>query len=153
MKFKLASNKPDLASAIFGVEGKIHQEFNTMRNAEKVAAPITSERDNALIKEERKQVLDVFSAKQLKKYGVVIDEGKWSTVKDDVLRYALEQRYELDARYRKIIEKVKSLGLYLLYYTGASSGSELGGKRKADKTIDGENKVGKMMMEIAGFRI
>jgi hypothetical protein len=152
MKFKLASNKPELAPAIFGVEGKIHQEFNTMRNAEKVAAPITSDRDNTLVKEERKQVLDVFSVKQIKKYGVVINEGKWSTIKDDVLHYALEQRYELDARYRKIVEKVKSMGLYLIYYTGASSSSELGAKRKADKTIDGENKIGKMMMEIAGFR-
>jgi hypothetical protein len=153
MKIKLASNKPELASAIFGVEGIIHQEFNTTRNTEKVKAPITAERDIALVKEERKQILDVFSSKKIKQYKLVIDEGKWSTVKDDVLRYALQYRYDHDAEYHQIIEKAKSLGLHLLYYTGAGSGSELGGKRKADKTIDGENKVGKIMMQIAGFRM
>jgi predicted NAD-dependent protein-ADP-ribosyltransferase YbiA (DUF1768 family) len=84
---------------------------------------------------------------------VKFDEGKWTTVKDKVLFEGLKQRYDLDARFRRIVEKAKGLGLYMLYYTGTSSGSELGGKRKADKTIDGENKVGKMIMELAGYRV
>jgi predicted NAD-dependent protein-ADP-ribosyltransferase YbiA (DUF1768 family) len=155
MKFKLASNKPDLGQNLFSQAGSIHQEFLRKRITETMngTRALTEAREQALVKEERKQVVDVFTAKEIKKYSVTFDEGKWATVKDEALEYALQERYELDARYRTIIEKIKELGLYLLYDIGTASGSELGGKRRADKTIDGENKVGKIMMKLAGFRI
>ena len=49
------------------------------------------------------------------------------------------------------MEAAKAKGLYLLYYTGVGSGSDLGGKRIASGTIDGENKVGKILMKLAKF--
>jgi predicted NAD-dependent protein-ADP-ribosyltransferase YbiA (DUF1768 family) len=154
MKFKLASNTPDLASTILSQAGTIHQEFQRKLNSyEVLKRKITPQEAHEMVKEERKLVLDLFTPKQLKPYGVKFDEGKWTTVKDKVLFEGLKQRYDLDARFRRIEEKAKGLGLYMLYYTGTSSGSELGGKRKADKTIDGENKVGKMIMELAGYRV
>ncbi len=155
MKFKLASNKPDLAKTLFSQAGTIHQEFQRTRITETMngTRALSEERELALVKEERKKVLNVFTQKEIKAFGVVFDEGKWMTERDKVLEYALQQRYELDARYRKIIEKVKELGLYLLYDTGTVFGAELGGKRKSDKTIDGENKVGKIMMKLAGYRV
>ena len=40
----------------------------------------------------------------------------------------------------------------MLYYTGSASGSELGGKRRSeDGVIDGANKVGKIIMQLANF--
>ena len=39
------------------------------------------------------------------------------------------------------MDAAKAKGLVLLYYTGPGSGSELGGKRAADGTIDGDNKI------------
>jgi predicted NAD-dependent protein-ADP-ribosyltransferase YbiA (DUF1768 family) len=154
MKFKLASNKPDLAKTLFSQAGSIHQEFQRTRITETMngTRALSEERELVLVKEERKKVLNVFTQKETKAFGVIFNEGQWVTERDNVLEYALQQRYELDARYRKIIEKVKELGLYLLYDTGTVFGAELGGKRKSDKTIDGENKVGKIIMKLAGYR-
>ena len=81
------------------------------------------------------------------------NEGAWFAQKDKVLTEGLRQRWEKDARLRKIVEAVKAKGLILLYYTGPGSGSDLGGKRAADETIDGENKVGRILMQLAGFRL
>ena len=41
-------------------------------------------------------------------------------------------------------------GKILLYYTGTSPSSELGGYRGADEKIHGENKIGRFIMELAG---
>ena len=56
----------------------------------------------------------------------------------------------------EVIESLKALpaakqqGKTLLFYTGSAS-SEYGGKRTQDGTLEGENKLGKAIMEIAGF--
>jgi hypothetical protein len=58
---------------------------------------------------------------------------------------------ERDAELRKILTAAKAKNIYLLYYTGPQSGSELGGKRLANKTIDGQNKVGVGLMQLFGY--
>ena len=91
--------------------------------------------------------------KGLAKYKIIIDSGKWTTIKEKYLRIALTQRWERDARFRKIVEAARDKGKYLLYYLGTASGSEMGGvRRTSDGRIDGENKVGRMIMELAHFR-
>jgi hypothetical protein len=49
------------------------------------------------------------------------------------------------------ISYIRNKGKLLLYYTGDRPGSELGGYLTKFKLIDGENKVGIMLMKIAGF--
>jgi hypothetical protein len=68
----------------------------------------------------------------------------------DALRY----RWEKDQRFHNGVEAARNAGKYLLYTTKiASVASELGGTRSlASSQIEGENKVGRFMMEIAGFR-
>ena len=88
----------------------------------------------------------------MKRRKAILDDGKWLTMKDKVLEDGIRQRWERDALFRKVVEAVRRKGLYILYDTGTMSGSELGGKRKADGTIDGENKVGKIIMTLAKFR-
>lgn len=156
MKYKMATNKPELAAQIFGREGEIHQEALRQRATESAqgARALTAEREHELLKTERKKVLEEsdIGAKGMKKYRAAFDEGKWFSVKDGVLREALRQRWEGDERLRRIITAVKAKGLVLLYYTGPGSGSDLGGKRTAEGYIDGENKVGRILMELAGWR-
>jgi len=62
----------------------------------------------------------------------------------------VRQRYSKDARYRKILDAAKQQGKTLLFYTG-SANSEYGGKQTKDKYLEGENKLGRAMMKIAGF--
>ena len=155
MKYKLASNNPDLGAKLFGRGGTIHQQFQVIRATESAdgARALTAQRDQDLIKEERKKVQDESSPAAFKKYRTVFDEKQWFTVKDMVLKKALEYRWEHDARLRKIIEAAKTKGLYLLYYTGPGSGSDLGGKRTTTGAIDGENKVGEILMRLAKYSL
>ena len=69
---------------------------------------------------------------------------------DGLLREALRQRFEKDARFRKIVDAAKAQKKYLLFYTGSAL-SEMGGKRTKDGAIEGENKVGKFLMELADY--
>jgi predicted NAD-dependent protein-ADP-ribosyltransferase YbiA (DUF1768 family) len=155
MKYKLATNKPELGPKLFGREGEVHQSSLRERATESAqgARALTAEKEHEFLKAERKKVIDESDVtKGMKKYRAVFDEGKWFAVKDGVLRDALKQRWDTDARLRRIVEAVKAKGLLLLYYTGTGSGSDLGGKRTAEGYIDGENKVGKILMELAGWR-
>jgi predicted NAD-dependent protein-ADP-ribosyltransferase YbiA (DUF1768 family) len=79
-----------------------------------------------------------------------IDEAKFTATKNKVIRDALRIRLEKDARFRKIVDAVRSQGKILLYYTGTSAASELGGYRGADEKLYGENKIGRFIMELAG---
>ena len=154
MKYKIGTNKPDLSSKIFSVGGTIHEESLRIRAEESAqgARALTAERDYELQKDERKKVIDESSTLSMKKYRATFDEGAWFARKDAILTDGLRQRWERDARLRKIVEAVKQKGMILLYYTGPAAGSNLGGTRRPDKTIDGENKVGRILMELAGFR-
>ncbi len=153
MKYKLATNKPELAVLQMSQEGKIHQDFLAQRLAETAAGSraLTSARDKELLKEEAESVKLKSRPQAMASFGAMYDDSKWVAAKDDVLRRALEWRWTHDRRTRRILEAARDANKYLLYYTTAS-GSELGGKRRAeDGTIDGSNKVGKIYMELAGF--
>lgn len=154
MKYKVATNKPELSTNIFSVTGTIHEESLRNRAVESAqgARALSAERDYELMKDERKKVIDESSPLFMKKYRATFDEGAWFAQKDAILAEGLRQRWERDARLRRIVEAVKAKGMILLYYTGPGSGSNLGGTRRPNETIDGENKVGRILMELAGFR-
>jgi predicted NAD-dependent protein-ADP-ribosyltransferase YbiA (DUF1768 family) len=154
MKYKVATNKPELSTNIFSVTGTIHEESLRNRAVESAqgARALSAERDYELLKDERKKVIDESSPLFMKKYRATFDEGAWFAQKDAILAEGLRQRWERDARLRRIVEAVKAKGMVLLYYTGPGSGSNLGGTRRPNETIDGENKVGRILMELAGFR-
>jgi predicted NAD-dependent protein-ADP-ribosyltransferase YbiA (DUF1768 family) len=154
MKYKRASNKPTLATELFSTGGTIHQEF--LRREQTLSAggarALTADQKQELIKGERKMVLEAGEPAAFGKYRATFDKGAWETIKDEVLSTGVTYRWENDARLRKIVEAAKAKGLYLLYYTGPGAGSELGGKRTGDGALDGENKVGNLLMKLAGYR-
>lgn len=154
MKYKLASNKPELAITLMSQEGKVHQKFIAQRLAETGAGSrvLTADRDAELLKAEAEDARFESRPQAMVKYGALFDETKWASVKDRVLTEALQYRWTHDKRLRKIIEAARTQNKYLLYYTGTVSGSELGGKRRSsDGRIDGANKVGKIYMQLANF--
>ena len=152
MKLKYASTKPELAISLMSKSGKIHQDYAMKRRTESVKSE--SPRDFELLAEEavevRKKMLKTF----LNQYRTTFDEQKWIPMKDKVLMDALHYRWEKDQRFHNGVEAARNAGKYLLYTTKiASVASELGGTRSlASSQIEGENKVGRFMMEIAGFR-
>jgi len=154
MRYKVATDKQGLAQAIFGTQGTIHQKFLRQRAAEigvgAGAKPLTEDRDAKLLSDEMKEVHDEMRGVAMKKWKAKFDEAKWSGVKEDLLKEAIRQRWEKDARFRKVLDSAKQQGKTLLFYTGSAS-SEYGGKRTQEGYLEGENKLGKAMMEIAGF--
>ncbi len=153
MKFKLASNKPELAVSLFGREGEIHQKYIRERLAQTVGKDaLNYDKDILLLKAEMKEIQD-YSTKSVlntKRYNVVFDDAQWAAVKPNVIREGLRQRLERDAKFREIVMKAREKGIYLLNRV-ESAGSELGGKVKATGAIDGQNKIGVILMDLAGF--
>jgi len=154
MKYKVASDKPNLAQSLFGPDGTIHQKFLRQKQAEvgvgAGAKPLTEAREAALLMEEIKEVHQESRLAAMKKWKAKFDDGKWTAVKDELLENAVEQRFKKDARFHTIVEAAKQQGKYLLFFTGSAL-SEYGGKRTKEGYLEGENKVGKAMMKVAGF--
>jgi hypothetical protein len=131
--------------------GKIHQDFAAKRRTEKVKQE--SPRDFELLAEEGAEVRKKMTKTYLNQFRTTFDDVKWIPIKDKVLMDALKYRWEHDKRFRDTVEAARNAGKYLLFSTKiASSASELGGTRDMSSgKIMGENKVGRFIMEIAGF--
>jgi predicted NAD-dependent protein-ADP-ribosyltransferase YbiA (DUF1768 family) len=153
MTYKMATNNPNLAKVLFGRDGSIHQEYIRQRLAEtsEGTKKLSEDRDFELLEQENKDVKNALRPPTMKKYKVEFDGGKWATVKDEVLRTGVKYRWENDARLRKIVEAVRNQGKILLYYTPGASTSNVGGVRRDDGSIEGENKIGRILMELAKF--
>ena len=104
------------------------------------------------LEKEAKEIRSVLTKTSLNKYKIVAYEDKWDLMKDEELKKALEYRWKHDQRFHDTVEAARTARKYLLYSTKTAP-LELGGKRsiKTGK-IEGENKVGRMIMEIAEYQ-
>lgn len=153
MRAKRATNKPELAVSIFSREGTIHQRFlnDRLGITNGGTKQLSEEEDYELMKTELAAVKTAMGGLALKKNRAIVDEAKWATEKDKVLQEALSQRWKLDKRFHKIVETARNQGKYLLYYTPGAT-TNLGGKRDRNTgEIEGDNKVGKILMSLAGY--
>lgn len=149
MLMKEASNKPE-AAGDFTVKGGIHQKYVALAELDKAAGKLTEARRAELTAEENKDLNERAKKTYLKKAGIVIDDAAWVSIKDDALKHGLRVRYERDARFRTIVDGLAAQGK-MLVYEAESKSSDLGGICRADGSVEGENKYGKFLMELAGF--
>lgn len=153
MKLKLASNKPNLAKELMSTGGKVHQDYALKRRTESVKPE--SARDYELLAMEAVDVKKKMTKTYLNQYRVVFDDNKWIPIKDKVIMDALKYRWENDKRFRDTVEAARNMGKYLLYSIKGTTtnASELGGTRSLTSgLIEGDNKIGRFIMELAGFR-
>jgi hypothetical protein len=152
MMYKMATTIPQTGVSLFSRDGSIHQQFVGQRLTETDGGtkPLPEDRDYALLEDESKEVKAAMRAATVKKYKGAFDEAKWATVKDQVLRDGITQRWENDARLRRIVEAVRNQGKILLFYTPGAA-TNMGGIRRDDGTIEGDNKVGEILMSLAKF--
>lgn len=153
MKYKVATDKPQFAKSLFSYDGSIHYRYINKRMEEaRAGAKLSEDRDATLLKDETTDIRKELTPAGFKRNKATFNEVVWNEKQDELLRYALTYRYDKDVRFRKIVEAARSQGKILLYYTPSGAASELGGRRRAnDERIEGQNKIGKMIMEIAGF--
>ena len=143
MKFKYASSKPEIAKE-FSSEGRIHTEFKVKRMAERTTKGVLSkDRHYELLAEETARI-ETEGKSELRKNKTAFNESTWNTIKDKYLREAVQQRLRLDKWFCVIVTAVIEQNKYLLYVDKETS--ELGGVRKADKTIKGDNKYGRFIL-------
>jgi mRNA (guanine-N7-)-methyltransferase len=146
MKFKYASNKLDKVKE-FSNEGTIHQSFIRARLSERVSKGVLSDDVHYDLLDKELKTIEKESRTELRKANTGFNESKWATVKDDLLRSAIQQRLKDDKWFCIIVNAVIVQNKYLLYFDTETS--EMGGVRKADGTIKGENKYGKYILELA----
>ncbi len=160
MKYKYGAMKPDgskIADStyinLFSTEGKIHQDAKLRELRASAAGSVTLDEatKGKLMKEESDEIQKQLKASGFKKNKVIFNEANWAAKEDEVLREGVRQRWERDARFRRIVEKMRDKSKYLLYYTGAGGMSDYGGIRRMNKKIDGTNKLGKLIMEFAKY--
>jgi len=145
----------DLAVSLFSREGSIHQKFLQMRLMKKVERKqdqlVMDDSETERLLAETKSVKDALLKKSLIPFRITLNDAEWNLMKEGVLREALTYRWERDARFHAIVEAARTQGKYLLYSQPATNaGSEWGGQWKSGR-IQGENKVGHILMKIAGF--
>jgi hypothetical protein len=155
MEYKKATNKPGYAKTIFSNEGKIHREFL-----------VEGQRGKPLQERLLKVVTEIekeSAGRKIKIYQMTYSDATWLTLRDKYLKLAYEARYEKDAKLRMILEKLREMEKVLLYRPTPKLTTDLGGifvkvaaKNKKDKKklvkIQGENKLGKLLMTLAGFQ-
>ena len=153
MRYRFASNTPDIATTVFSREGSIHQKYIRIRVDESEGGknPIPEKRDQRLLKEEDSEVRDEIRPSAFKRRSATFDEAKWASKKDELLKEGLRQRWEKDKRFRKVVEAARDKGKTLLYYAPGANSSNFGGVHRSTGQIEGENRIGKYIMELGGF--
>ena len=158
MRYKYGATEKDgspvprsFLQAMFGPEGSIHQRALRAEVRERGDSNIDDEKLRVLLKEEFDELQKQSKASAIKANGFVPDEAGWVQHRDGVLRKALKQRWETDDRFRKAVIALMKQNKYLLYYSPLVGMSYYAGMRKANKTIEGDNMIGRILMQIAGI--
>ena len=154
MKYKYATNNPSVSTKLFSRDGTISEKYRNIRTMETRAGTtkISDDRDAELLNDETKDIRKETTATGFKNNKALFAEATWNSLQDELLRYALNYRYDKDARFRRIAEAARTQNKILLYYSQSGAASELGGRRRSsDGRIEGKNKIGQIIMSIAGF--
>ena len=145
--------KRELATKEVAEQDALMKKYKEIVKKEKAAPRLTPARRLELEAEENAELDDVLRKfrieKNMKKLGLTYaDEDVIVRERDDALRYAVEQRYALDERFKVITDRLRNENKYILYHM-KKEGNDLGGVCLVDGTIVGTNKYGKAIMTVA----
>ncbi len=147
---KNKSNGAKAARRIFSNKAtELHQKFIQAR----MAAGITEEKHEQYqnsLKDEQAAIQQAMRPAELAKAGVQFtNPDECIRVMHEALREGLRQRLERDALFRTIVQKARENGKYLLNFD--IKGGDMTGRRGSDGRIKGNNRVGTVLMELAGI--
>ena len=147
-KYQKATDKAELGAQLFRVDGAIHQKFEKEREKLRAAGSPQSAIEDSVDGEV--SLIRVASGKaKMKAYKATWNQEAWDLERDSVYKAYLAQRFATDARFRTIIEAIKTKGGTILFVNGVDP-SYLGVGVRIDGSISGgDNHVGKWMMSLA----
>ncbi len=158
MRYKYGATEKDgspvsreFLQAMFGPEGSIHQRALRAEVRERGDSNLDEEKLRVILKEEFDELQKQTKNSAIKANGFVPNDAGWVQHREACVRSALRQRWETDERFRKAVIALMKQNKYLLYYSPLVGLSYYAGMRKANKTIDGDNMVGRVLMQIAGI--
>jgi hypothetical protein len=158
MRYKYGATEKDgspvsreFLQAMFGPEGSIHQRALRAEVRERGDSNLDEEKLRVILKEEFDELQKQTKNSAIKANGFVPNDAGWVKHREACVRSALRQRWETDERFRKAVIALMKQNKYLLYYSPLVGLSYYAGMRKANKTIDGDNMVGRVLMQIAGI--
>jgi hypothetical protein len=155
-KYQIATDKPELGPQIFGLEGTLHQKFESER--QRLAG-----NDAAMKKTVDDQVAQtrVLSGKaKIKGFKAAWDQEAWDTGKEVVYKKYLRERFRLDERFKDLASRVVKLTKEnpvtaqdgTVYrepiLVNGTDPSELGVGVRGGVLVGGQNKVGKWIAEL-----
>jgi hypothetical protein len=158
MEYVKATNRGDLAKSLFSETGTIHSTMLEKMLLKKKDGEVPEPVKQQLLVEEAAEVLANNPTRNIRKYNLQYNEGVWLGLRDTLMKNAYEERYKKDINFRMILGKLKEMEKYLLYRPTERQTSNLGGISKftgrgASKKVkvEGENKLGVLLMTIADF--
>lgn len=159
MEYKSGAQRPELAETMFSVSGTIRKKMLDELLLRKATAKTPAQ--IKAVEEElyKKEAADILAAnpklaKMRNKYSLEYDETEWNENRDKYMKLAYEERYKKDEKFRAILSRLREMEKYLLYRPTERSTSNLGGVvkiRGKKMKVDGQNKLGHLLMTIAGF--
>jgi hypothetical protein len=137
-----------LASS-FSCDGAIHREAKERLTKEVKEKNLISTQNQARMK---------IALEEFDKLRKALDSITYDDTKsyNKYIKYGLEQRWKYDTEFHKTVEELRLKNAYLLYSIGPHVGDPTGllaGKVRKNGTIDGDNLIGKTIMELAKFKI
>ena len=160
------SKRKSYAISLFSTAGTIHQKYAVKRLQTKIKAGSGVPEDDRFLADEADDVHKAMGRAAMEKLKMSFQEEKWNrplrpddplTLRDRILRDALQYRWEKDADFRAILEELRAQRRYLLLtIKDATQGSEWSGYMESTGPekgrIRGENRYGYLLMEIAGWK-
>jgi predicted NAD-dependent protein-ADP-ribosyltransferase YbiA (DUF1768 family) len=142
--FQHGTDKPALGPTLFRVTGAIHQKYESARQKLQNPADINKQTDL-----ESAMMLAQTNPSNIAKLGATWNLSAWEAARDSIFKSYLSQRYATDARFRAMLQAIKSQDGIILFVRGVVAGY-LNTVIATNGTIKGgENKLGKWLSELA----
>lgn len=145
--YQLGTDKPDLGATLFSTKSTIHQTLVKALHAE----PRAGEKRKAELEEEELiAIRNQMKPAEIKRTGAKFNEAKYMEGREAIMQAYIQQRYDTDSEFKRILNVVKERNGILVYYNGPKP-SELGGIVRDEGRIEGQNKLGIMYMRTIGL--
>jgi hypothetical protein len=150
MMIARCAGKPVVAKGLFSEDGAVHEKFKGERRLKKISDKTFKQYQESL-KDEYKEIQEKLKPAFLRTQKITgFNISSCAEVMMEAYREGYRQRMERDATFRAIMARASEKQIYLLNYDPA--GADLSGRRlKLDGSIKGNNKIGKILMELAGI--
>ncbi len=159
MEYKLATSDPSQARA-FSKEGFIHTKAVTAIMGLKGTADEIEKKKVEIWRKEAEEVLAQNPQRQFQDKAIQYRPDEWFKQREKIWKHAYEARFDKDKPFKVILQKLRDLSKTLVYVTDKPHITDLdlngelkrkGRGKTAKIQIEGKNKLGNLLMQIAEF--